>query len=407
MIKAVASFVALAAFSACGADEEAAGARGGDPSRTDSAGVEIVENAGPAWAEGSGWRLAPTPRVMIGTVDGPDEEQLFRVFSATVLSDGRIAVANSGTAEIRYFDAEGRYLSATGGEGEGPGEFGVLSWLRRFPGDTLVAWDLSTGRLSRLGPAGEYIDSNTFQPPVENQSVQYVGSIAPDMHVVTVSQFPWFETFEDGKVFDAEAAYWLYDGSGVPVREIVRVSRGEQVMVTERSGSRVRNTIGNKVFTIGDQVRVTSLGLRVAFADRAEVRSIDPDDGTTRIVRYAPAPRLLTQQLIDDYLEAGDPTPDMLSRRRKQLDAAPLPEYLPVHGRLLVDAVGRAWLRPFGTSTDASFWTVIDENGVWLGPVEMPERFNPLEIGDDYVLGVTRDELGIEYLKLFDLEKGE
>jgi hypothetical protein len=33
-----------------------------------------------------------------------------------------------------------------------------------------------------------------------------------------------------------------------------------------------------------------------------------------------------------------------------------------------------------------------------------PARFNPMEIGRDYILGVQRDELGVESIRMYRIE---
>jgi hypothetical protein len=50
-------------------------------------------------------------------------------------------------------------------------------------------------------------------------------------------------------------------------------------------------------------------------------------------------------------------------------------------------------------------WTVVSSDGAVLGPVLMPERFNPLHFGSDYVLGVWEDEWDVEFLRLYELLK--
>ena len=51
-------------------------------------------------------------------------------------------------------------------------------------------------------------------------------------------------------------------------------------------------------------------------------------------------------------------------------------------------------------------WNVFDPEGVLVARVELPENFNPTEIGPDYVLGVGWDDLNIEYVRLYALTRG-
>jgi hypothetical protein len=47
---------------------------------------------------------------------------------------------------------------------------------------------------------------------------------------------------------------------------------------------------------------------------------------------------------------------------------------------------------------------VFDPAGAWLGVVALPP-IEVLAIGDDYVIGVYRDELDIQYLQVHELVK--
>jgi hypothetical protein len=52
-----------------------------------------------------------------------------------------------------------------------------------------------------------------------------------------------------------------------------------------------------------------------------------------------------------------------------------------------------------------SVWEIFEASGRFLGSLELPPRFEPFEIGGDYVLGVLKDELDIEHLQLLALTK--
>ena len=91
-----------------------------------SAGVRIVDNARPADDARLPWRIGPDPVVSIGEVTGDESYMLHRANDAATLPDGRIVVANTGTNELRVFDAAGVYLTTWGRAGEGPGEFTAL-----------------------------------------------------------------------------------------------------------------------------------------------------------------------------------------------------------------------------------------------------------------------------------------
>jgi hypothetical protein len=52
-------------------------------------------------------------------------------------------------------------------------------------------------------------------------------------------------------------------------------------------------------------------------------------------------------------------------------------------------------------------WRVFDKAGKWLGTVTLPARFNPMDIGTDYVLGLWRDEDDVEHVRMYRLNTSE
>ncbi|MDX1395526.1 MAG: hypothetical protein R3195_14155 [Gemmatimonadota bacterium] len=383
----------------------ATGCVGGDPSggdeplvvRRDSAGVTIVESRAPAWPEGGGARVSSEPSLVIGSLDGPEEEQLFRVFSATRLSDGRIAVANSGTHQVRFYLPDGRLEVALGGEGDGPGEFTSLTSIERLAGDTLYAYDGGQQRLTRISPDGTYLSTTRLESPIEQSSMQYLGSVRPGLQVGRTMDFP--AGVADGEVIRADdTAWWIEDGQ---LTEALRFSRGPHIVQRFQRGEQNIFSIGPAPFTVTDHIAVGPEGILLASSTRFEVRFFGRS-GPVTVARYAGTHDPLTAEHVREFVERGDPTPDTRRRREGALETLEPPEHLPAHGGLLVDVDGRPWLRPFGI--DETAWTVLDRDGAWLGSVELPPGLAVFEIGSDYVLGVRRDELDVEYLVLHDLE---
>ncbi len=118
----------------------------------DSAGVSIAENRGVAPPGGGGWAISAEPTLTIGAVEGDDAYIFSRVWGATRLADGRIAVADNGVPDIRVFDPAGRHLRTFGARGDGPGEFNSPVLMGTLPGDTLVVVDRMLRRLYLFDP---------------------------------------------------------------------------------------------------------------------------------------------------------------------------------------------------------------------------------------------------------------
>jgi len=51
-------------------------------------------------------------------------------------------------------------------------------------------------------------------------------------------------------------------------------------------------------------------------------------------------------------------------------------------------------------------WSVFAPDGVWLGRVTLPSGLEVYEIGSDYILGRSMDEMDVERILVYELVKG-
>jgi hypothetical protein len=130
------------------------GPAGGAATVRDSAGITIVENTGTGWTVGEGWAVADTPTVDIGGDERDPRYDLGQVAGAVLLSDGRIAIANGATSEIRFYDPGGGHLSSAGRRGSGPGEYQALVALWLGAGDSVLTFDPFARRITVVPPDG-------------------------------------------------------------------------------------------------------------------------------------------------------------------------------------------------------------------------------------------------------------
>jgi len=75
---------------------------------------------------------------------------------------------------------------------------------------------------------------------------------------------------------------------------------------------------------------------------------------------------------------------------------------------VLADALGHLWVKeytPPDIERPAPLWTVFDREGRVLGFVETPVEFEVFEVGADYLLGRATDEIGIERIQVWELER--
>ena len=102
--------------------------------------------------------------------------------------------------------------------------------------------------------------------------------------------------------------------------------------------------------------------------------------------------------VIEMWVTADDfnSRPDL----RRHLQSVPVAEHLSAFDRVMSDASGHLWVEEYLLSwgrLSARPWTVFDPEGKGLGFVETPAGLEILEIGEDYILGTTRDERHVEH----------
>ena len=151
----------------------------------------------------------------------------------------------------------------------------------------------------------------------------------------------------------------------------------------------------------------------IASNDLYEIRVYDRSDGSlARIVRRDYANRAPTRaevdEAIDDALARTNLSGQQLEWTREGYTAMPLVESLPAFRTLLTDALDHLWVREAtlpGMERPAPLWTVFDTEGRALGFVETPGDLTILEIGSDYLLGQTTDDLGVETVQVWPLDR--
>ena len=376
----------------------------------DSAGVHVVENARPPAGSRLGWRIGPGP-LSIGSVDG-DEPYLFNgAVSAAKLPDGRIVVADGSSRELRMFDSAGTHVMTRGGEGEGPGEFWWLSYVAAWPGDSIVAWFPRRGRIAVFDSDGSYGRSFSVWsdcPPWCPTPLAVRG----DGTVLTT---------HPGEASDS-AVLEIRDGDGG-----VLASLDKQLDREQRRWKDDRGANWSEGTPYGRSLAKGLWGdlIVASHTSRYEIRAFRADGALARIVRREHTPRATTPADFDRYRERelaeystrlsravpGRPTAELdyiLSLRRKTIEATPMADTFPAFSSFIADAAGHLWVREYdfpGEERPAPLWTVFEPDGRVLGYLETPPGLRIFEIGEDYILGRTRDELGVEAVQVWPLER--
>ena len=410
----MATVVAMAAVMtilACDTPGDGAAANAGSLARQavirDSAGVRIVENPRPPADSRLGWQVGAEPVVSIGALDGAEPYMLDRVRGALTLADGRIVVEDIGPDELRVFDASGRYLSTWGGAGDGPGEFDNLMGMDRWPGDSLITWFAQGRRLTVFDNRGNF--GRTFA--LEGGIHRNPEFTLPTGRIVgSETVFP--ESRQDGLQRD-EVIYQMHGAAGAQLGRLGTFVGGE----THREYNGNRTRVMSLIFDHDIASFVWRDLVVVAPNYSYEIRAFGADGALRRIVRRDHEVIVRTAAHLDAYIEdrvIREPERVQAARRRtlrQRYEGIPLPETHPAFVTAIADVLDHLWVQEYrlpGEGDADPEWTIFDPEGRVLGLVETPTVLTDIyEIGEDYILGRATDELGVEYVRVWPLSRGE
>ena len=151
----------------------------------------------------------------------------------------------------------------------------------------------------------------------------------------------------------------------------------------------------------------------VTLPTRYEIKAYAADGALVRIVRLDHAPRATTAGDVEAYIAARvaripEERTATRAQVREEYEAIPVAEYFPAFASVRSDAVGHLWVEEYelpGARRPAPLWTVFDPEGRVLGFVETPQGLDIYEIGEDYLLGRVENELGVESVQVWRLDR--
>lgn len=337
------------------------------------------------------------PTLEIGVASGSPPHELHRAFDGARLSDGRIAIANEGSREVRVFGPDGAHVVTFGREGDGPGEFQRPYRLWRLPGDSILVFDSSHQRFSRFDADGAFGGSATLDPLYAN---------APD--IVSVDDgflvaHHDFQLAEQG-MMDQELYAIRHAPDGAVADTLGRYDYGQ----LGPAGPPELHFVSGPVFQARTAVGGEAGVVYVGRGEEREVEVLSPDGSLTALYRWTGGSREVTEDEIAERERSVREGSPRFAEAMLDPDI-PIADRFPALSALEVDAGGNLWLRRYRRPT----WEgpqpaiVLDLDGAFVCHGAIPEGMRLFEIGDDYLLGMERDELGIEYVRMYGLARPE
>jgi len=364
--------------------------------------VAIVESHGPAWQGGEAWQIVAEPLIRIGTVEGEPEYQLHDVQGAVRFPDGSFAIANAGSNEIRFYDDRGQFTRTVGRTGDAPGEYRLITGLGAGPSDSLWVFDYGSRRLTVLAHDGGFVRLVTLGATLSAPNA--IGRFTDGSFALKEEWSFGLHDERQAGLTRGTTAVTRLSPDGSTLDTIVTV-RGREVFLSEENG---RAVMSAPLFARAGSAAASGDDVYVGDQEQFEVFRYSADGRLRQIVRI-PDVDLSIARADVDHLTDRELARVPESRRpalRAHLESMDLPPTRPAYGRLLVDEKGFLWAaEPTRYPHPAGSWTVFAPDGRLLGVVPMPERFRLHQAGPDWVLGVWRDELDVEFVVLFPLRK--
>ena len=376
-----------------------------DPGASRNIDVQIVENATPAWSATTAWRLDTAPLVQIGELESAPNYQFHRVIGSLRLKNGVIVVANAGSAELRFYDGNGKYIRSVGRSGEGPGEYGFLRLLRRYGPDSLITWDARLDRGTIHSATGDF--GRTFVRK-RLRGFTYFLDAFPDGSLLG---------FSDGGEESPEEAISLVRQSRGRIRPdsslLIRVDQRGNVHVIGRFFSNESfvypGGVASLPFARRAAVAAAHDAVYYSSAESLEIRRYSLTGQLHKIIQASRPNTPLTRSMVDSYVEkslARMKDPGGRADWQRRYSEMTFPETIPALSDLILDHSGNLWVGDYHDFGETQpHWTVFDANGRLLGTLDVPPNLMIHDIGDDYILGRTLDEYAVERVVLYRLIK--
>jgi hypothetical protein len=406
----------LPALGFLGCDTDAVGNDEGPSTfaQFDSAGIVIAVTPG-AGIGPIGWDIDSLPDLVISS---DDSLFLDGVQGLRALPDGGVLVVDAGSSELRFYDPEGRLVYRVGGKGEGPGEFMDPVLVPWPASDSILVADRRLPRLHLYSVDGGSHRTLRYSQGWPSGRLPPMGAVDPNALL--------FQKHAPNSV----SGYGLQVTAGEHV--LVDPETGHEVhldSVRRNNGLRVRRSPMS--YLVGIPFRplpfaaATENGVLTSDGVGWDIREYDRQGTLRRILRVADhARRPVTEAMIDADPEIAWLDEVQLGSLRDEL---PIPDSLPVFESMIVDSRGWLWAQRYRPISCRTFpwnrhyvcgpgqyeadqvepreWMVFDPQGQARGVVWTPPGLDVLSISDEHVLGVWRDELGLEYVQRYRIRR--
>jgi hypothetical protein len=335
-------------------------------------------------------RIAPTAIYEIAATTPTGAVAFERAGGAALLVGGGLVVADRGNNLLVRFDARGARVGASGGSGQGPGEFSLL-WTPIICRNALIGVELAGTAVQEFSIDGRHRRTVTLaagllaeQPPVCIEG-QVAGMTEPR---------PEAGGAADSPVRTMTAKIAVFDSAGAIARQSPALPAGEYLL--QGGGGMPRPLAPQLVFA-------ALPGGEIVFGTGADSTvSVMRRNGT---IRSFALPLRRRRPTSADRVAASDAILAMVpavvhDRIRQMLDAAPIPTSMPFYRGMQSQPDGTLWLDTSAPGDASMEWTVVRNTRI-VGTVRLPVRGKVLALTADRIVILREDEDGEQVVGVY------
>lgn len=364
-----------------------------DVSITDSAGVVIVE------VERLGAVVAPSLALETVFRTSRTGVELFGVSSARLLESDRVAVGNAENQEVLILDSSGGLERTVGRAGEGPGEFGTITTLHRSGEGGFSVYDARRGRWTHFDRSGDLLSTQPMRPTDDFRDLAPL-AFGPEGDVLaiygSVRRFPG-----EGIQRDTTPLLRYRTPDASPDTLSLWATRESRYERGDFGWSQTLVGFGRSLASFG-----TGPWAVLGDTDRLDVSLFVSTGRLVMRIRGGHDPIATTEsdgeQWRRDLVSGlGEGLPPEI---REMWGGAPFRESYPAFDKVAVDVVGRVWI---GTTAlfreDQRRWIIFGPDGTPVGTVVLPVDADVLDITENRLLTLERDDLDVEEITLYEI----
>lgn len=132
-------------------------------------------------------------------------------------------------------------------------------------------------------------------------------------------------------------------------------------------------------------------------------------DGTLQLVLRFPLTRAVPDAAVDAYRASyvANHSGAELAERSRRVRDIPIPSALPAFDQIRLDTQGNLWVREYRVPADSGEqrWAIFSTEGDLLAFSIMPGGLRVLSVTHDHVVGVWRDELDVEQVRVYRYDR--